>query len=60
MPLGSGCLEAERFRVATRFGVKGRKCRAIEIEPKYFDIACRRIADAYRQANLFIKQPEVA
>ena len=31
----------------------GRKFIGIEIEPKYFDIACRRIEDAYRQKPLF-------
>lgn len=31
----------------------GRKFIGIEIEPKYFDIACRRIEDAYRQPRLF-------
>jgi DNA modification methylase len=31
----------------------GRKFIVIEIEPKYFDIACRRIADAYKQPRLF-------
>jgi DNA modification methylase len=31
----------------------GRKFIGIEIEPKYYDIACRRIADAYRQKRLF-------
>lgn len=31
----------------------GRKFIGIEIEPKYFDIACRRIDDAYRQPRLF-------
>jgi len=31
----------------------GRKFIGIEIEPKYFDIACRRIADAYKQRRLF-------
>lgn len=35
----------------------GRKFIGIEIEPRYFDIACKRIEDAYRQADLFIKQP---
>lgn len=30
----------------------GRKFIGIEIEPKYFDIACRRIDDAQRQARL--------
>ena len=31
----------------------GRKFIGIEIEPKYFDIACERIENAYRQAKLF-------
>ncbi len=31
----------------------GRKFIGIEIEPKYFDIACRRIDDAQRQSRLF-------
>lgn len=31
----------------------GRKFIGIEIEPKYFDIACRRICDAYKQPRLF-------
>lgn len=31
----------------------GRKFIGIEIEPKYFDIAARRIEDAYRQPRLF-------
>jgi site-specific DNA-methyltransferase (adenine-specific) len=38
----------------------GRRFIGIEIEPKYFDIACRRIEEAQRQSDLFIKQPEVA
>src|SRR5690606_23898717 len=31
----------------------GRKFIGIEIEPRYFDIACRRIEEAYRQPRLF-------
>lgn len=31
----------------------GRKFIGIEIEPKYFDIACKRIEDAQRQQRLF-------
>lgn len=31
----------------------GRKFIGIEIEPKYFDIACKRIDEAYRQPRLF-------
>lgn len=36
----------------------GRRFVGIEIEPKYFDIACRRIEAAYRQPDLFIEQPK--
>lgn len=36
----------------------GRKFIGIEIEPKYFDIACRRIEDALRRPDLFIEQPK--
>ena len=35
----------------------GRKFIGIEIEPKYFDIACKRIADAYKQPRLFEDEP---
>jgi DNA modification methylase len=35
----------------------GRKFIGIELEPKYFDIACRRIADAYKQADFFVARP---
>lgn len=31
----------------------GRKFIGIEIEPKYFDVACRRIDEAYKQPRLF-------
>ena len=31
----------------------GRKFIGIEREPKYFDIACRRIEEAYMQPRLF-------
>jgi len=31
----------------------GRKFIGIEIEPKYFDIACRRVEEAYKQPRLF-------
>lgn len=37
----------------------GRKFIGIEIEPKYFDIACRRIEAAYAQGRLF-NEPEAA
>jgi DNA modification methylase len=35
----------------------GRRFIGIEREPKYFDIACRRIAEAYKQPDLFIPSP---
>ncbi len=35
----------------------GRKFIGIEIEPKYFDIACKRIEEAYAQPDMFI-EPE--
>lgn len=35
----------------------GRKFIGIEIEPKYFDIACRRISEALKQGDLFIEPP---
>jgi len=35
----------------------GRKFIGIELERKYFDIACRRIEDAQRQAKLFEDAP---
>jgi site-specific DNA-methyltransferase (adenine-specific) len=38
----------------------GRKFIGIEIEPKYFDIACRRISDALKQPDMFIEQPKPA
>jgi len=34
----------------------GRKFIGIEIEPKYFDIACERIERAYAQGDMFIEQ----
>jgi len=36
----------------------GRKFIGIEIDPKYFDIACRRIEAAYRQPDLFVENPK--
>ena len=33
----------------------GRKFIGIEREPKYFDIACKRIEDAQRQGDMFIE-----
>lgn len=36
----------------------GRRFTGIEIEPKYFDIACRRISDALKQPDMFIEKPK--
>jgi len=36
----------------------GRKFIGVEIEQKYFDIACKRIEQAYKQPDLFISTPE--
>lgn len=38
----------------------GRKFIGIEIEPKYFDIACKRIEQAYAQGKLFDDKPAQA
>lgn len=36
----------------------GRKFIGIEIEPKYFDIACKRIEQAYKQPDFFVERPK--
>lgn len=36
----------------------GRQFIGIELEPKYFDIACRRIEEATRQPDMFIAAPK--
>lgn len=38
----------------------GRKFTGIEIDPGYFDIACRRIAAALKEPDLFIDPPKPA
>lgn len=38
----------------------GRKFVGIEIEPKYFDIARKRISDALKQPDMFIESPKLA
>jgi site-specific DNA-methyltransferase (adenine-specific) len=35
----------------------GRRFIGIEMEPKYFDIACRRIEEAYKQPDMFVAPP---
>jgi len=36
----------------------GRHFTGIELEPKYFDIACRRISEALKQPDLFVEPPK--
>lgn len=36
----------------------GRNGIGIELDPEYFDIACRRVEEATRQADMFTAQPE--
>lgn len=36
----------------------GKRFIGIERETKYFDIACRRVAEAYRQPDLLVASPE--
>jgi site-specific DNA-methyltransferase (adenine-specific) len=36
----------------------GRKFVGVEIEKKYFDIACERIREAYKQPDMFVSQPK--
>lgn len=36
----------------------GRKFIGIELDPKYFDIACKRIERAYLQPDFFVASPE--
>lgn len=56
-----GDLVADPFMGSGTTGVAavklGRKFIGIEIEPKYFDIACRRIEEATRQPDMFIERP---
>ena len=35
----------------------GRKGIGIELDPDYFDIACKRVEEAYRQPDLFVATP---
>lgn len=48
--MGSGTTGVACAKLARRF-------IGIEIEPKYFDVACKRIEDAYKQADLFVSPP---
>jgi DNA modification methylase len=35
----------------------GRKFIGIEIEPEYYEVACKRIEDAYKQPDMFVEPP---
>ena len=35
----------------------GRTGIGIEVDPDYFDIACRRVDEAYRQPDMFVERP---
>jgi len=48
--MGSGSTGVAAVRAGKRF-------RGVEIDPKYFDIACRRISDALARPDLFIPAP---
>ena len=37
----------------------GRKFIGIEREPKYFEIACKRIEEAHKQADMFVEIPKL-
>jgi site-specific DNA-methyltransferase (adenine-specific) len=49
--MGSGTTGAAAVKL-------GRKFIGIEIEPKYFDIACRRISDALARPDMFVEAPK--
>ena len=38
---------------------EGRKFIGIELDEEYFNIGCKRIKDAYRQADMFTEQPAI-
>ena len=38
----------------------GRRFIGIELDPGYFDIACRRIEEAYKQPDFFVEPPKPA
>lgn len=38
----------------------GRQFAGVEIDPKYFDVACKRISAALKQQDLFIEKPKPA
>lgn len=57
----AGDIVADPFMGSGTTGVAcanlGRKFIGIEIEPTYFNIACKRIEDAYAQGDMFVEPP---
>lgn len=39
---------------------QGRKFIGVEIDPIYFDVACKRVSDALKQQDLFVAKPAAA
>lgn len=62
--LPSECIILDPFMGSGTTGVAavnlGRKFIGIEIEPKYYDIARRRVSDALKQGDMFIEKPKPA
>ena len=59
---GEGDIVLDPFMGSGTTGVAcaklGRKFIGVELEERYFNIACKRIEEAYRQPDLFIAPPE--
>jgi len=36
---------------------RGKRFTGVEVDPAYFDLACRRIREAYRQPDMFVPAP---
>jgi DNA modification methylase len=39
---------------------QGRRFAGVEIDPRYFDISCKRISDALKQGDMFVPKPKPA
>ena len=62
IPTSRGGLVLDIFMGSGTTGVAavnlGRRFTGIEIDPGYFDIACRRIEQALKQPDMFIEPPK--
>jgi DNA modification methylase len=62
--LPDDCIILDPFMGSGTTGVAavklGRKFIGIEIEERYFDIACRRIDEALKQPDMFVEKPKAA